>query len=171
VRNFVSSVFKGPQRLRHGRDARQGKSIEFIATGEDEDSWLKKYSELEVQEERLLDLYLEGKLESDRYELRVSQLKRSPKTIQEELEHIRNRTTHIERLERDRNALLSHYSQMAVEHLDNLELEERNRVYKMLDLKVLAQEDGNLEVKWALGGNPCRDNEPLPPGSYHTRGR
>ena len=30
VRNFVSSVFKGPQRLRHGRDARQGKSIEFM---------------------------------------------------------------------------------------------------------------------------------------------
>ena len=58
--------------------------------------------------------------------------------------------------------MLSHYSQIADEHLDNLEPEERNRVYKMLDLKVLAQEDGNLEAMWALGGNPCRDNEPLP---------
>jgi hypothetical protein len=129
--------------------------------GEDEEEWLKKLSEFEVQEERLLDLYLEGKLESDRYESRVSQLKRSRKTIQEELEHIRNRTTHIERLEQDRNALLSHYSQIAVEHLDNLEPKERNRVYKMLDLEVLADEDGNLEVKWTLGGSLCRDNEPL----------
>jgi hypothetical protein len=73
-------------------------------------------------------------------------------------------------VEQDRNALLSHYAQVAVEHLGNLEQEERNRVYKMLDLKVLAQQDGNLEVKWVLGGNPCRDNEPLLPGSSRIRG-
>jgi hypothetical protein len=47
------------------------------------------------------------------------------------------------------------HGQIAVEHLDNLEPEERNRVYKMLDLKVLAHEDGYLEVKWTLGGNLC----------------
>ena len=54
------------------------------------------------------------------------------------------------------------YGQVAVEHLDNLEPEERNRVYKMLDLKVLAHEDGNLKVKWTLSGKFCRDNDPLP---------
>ena len=54
------------------------------------------------------------------------------------------------------------HGQIAVEHLDNLEPEERNRVYKMLDLKLLAHEDGNLAVEWTLGGNLCRDNEPLP---------
>jgi hypothetical protein len=32
----------------------------------EEEVWLKKLSELEAQEERLLDLYLEGKLETDR---------------------------------------------------------------------------------------------------------
>jgi len=58
--------------------------------------------------------------------------------------------------------LLSHYSQIAVEHLDNLEPKKRNRVYKMLDLKVLAHEDGNLEIKWTLGADLCTDNEPLP---------
>jgi site-specific DNA recombinase len=173
VWNFVSNFLKDPERLRRGLDEMLDResALNSRAPGEDEEGWLKKLSELEVQEERLLDLYLEGKLESDRYESRISQLKRSRKTIQEELEHIRNRTTHLERLERDRNALLSHYSQIAAEHLDNLEPEERNRVYKMLDLKVLVQEDGNLEVKWVLGGNPCRDNEPLLPGSCRTRGR
>src|ERR671912_94588 len=54
------------------------------------------------------------------------------------------------------------HGQIAVEHLDNLEPEERNRVYKMLDLKLLALEDGNLADKWTLGGNLCRDKEPLP---------
>src|SRR5918995_3988067 len=93
------------------------------------------------------------------------------KTAVEELEHIRNRTASLERLEQDRDALLSHYSQIAVEHLDHLEPEKRNRVYKMLDLKVLAHRDGNLEVKWTLGGGLCRDNEPLLPGSSRTLGR
>src|ERR687894_2331587 len=54
------------------------------------------------------------------------------------------------------------HGQIAVEYLDNLEPEERNRVYKMLDLKLLAHEDGNLAVKWTLSENLCRDREPLP---------
>jgi hypothetical protein len=64
--------------------------------------------------------------------------------------------------------LLSHYSQIAAEHLDKLDPEERKRVYKTLDLKVLAQEDGNLEVRWVLGGNLCRDNEHLPRSSFES---
>src|ERR671921_1470321 len=173
VWSFVSRVLKSPERLRRGMDEMldRERASSSRAPGEDEEGWLNKLSELEVQEERLLDLYLEGKLESDRYESRVSQLKRSRKTAVEELEHIRNRTTSLERLEQDRDALLSYYSQIAVEHLDNLEPEKRNRVYKMLDLKVLAHEDGNLEVKWTLGADPCGDNEPLPPGSSRTLGR
>jgi hypothetical protein len=78
---------------------------------------------------------------------------------------------HVRKVARLLAQALSHYSQIAVEHLDNLEPEERNRVYKMLDLKVLAHEDGNLEVKWTLGGGLCRDNEPLLPGSSRTLGR
>ena len=161
------------ERLRSGLDEmlNREKALSSRAPGEDEEQWIKKLSEREVQEERLLDLYLEGKLESDRYESRVMQLKRSRTTVQEELEHIRNRTTRIERLEQDRDALLNHYSRIAVEHLDKLEPEERNRIYKMLDLKVLAHGDGNLEVKWALGEVLCVNNEPLPPGSYRIRDR
>jgi hypothetical protein len=54
---------------------------------------------------------------------------------------------------------------------DELKPEERNRVYKLLGLKVLARENGDFEVKWALGGAPCGDNEPLLLGSCRTRGR
>jgi len=31
----------------------------------------------------------------------------------------------------------------------------------MLDLTVLAHESGSMEIKWALGADPCGDNEPL----------
>lgn len=110
--------------------------------GEDEEGWLKKLSELRVQEERLLDFYLEGKLDLDRYEARISQIKRSRKTVEEKLLHIKNRTAHIERLEHDRDALLSHYVHIAAMRLDELEPEERNRVYKMLRLTVFAHGNG-----------------------------
>jgi hypothetical protein len=62
--------------------------------GNDEEGWLKKLSELETQEERLLDLYLEGKLEIGRYESRVSQIKQSRRTIEDELQRIKNHATH-----------------------------------------------------------------------------
>jgi hypothetical protein len=39
---------------------------------EEEEVWIKKLCELEAKEECLLDLYLEGKLEADRYGARVS---------------------------------------------------------------------------------------------------
>jgi site-specific DNA recombinase len=77
----------------------------------------------------------------------------------------------VDQLERDREALLNHYSRIVPEHLDGLEPRERNRVYKMLNLTVLAHENGSLELKWALGADLCRDIEPLPPGGCRTRGR
>ena len=89
----------------------------------------------------------------------------------EELWRIRDRTAHIERLEHDRDALLSYYSQLAVERLDELEPEERNRIYRMLGLTVLAYEDKKLEAKWAFDEILCRDNVTLPPGDCRTAGR
>ena len=173
VWEFVSGILKDPQRLRRGLDEMLDRERASASRGPDEEEelWIKKLSELEVQEERLLDLYLEGKLEADRYGTRVSQLKQARKTVEEELDRIRDKASHIERLEQDRDALLNHYSRIAADHLDKLEPEERNRVYKMLNLTVLAHANGNLEVKWALGGDPCRDNATLLPGSCHTPGR
>jgi hypothetical protein len=148
----------------------QMKTLASRSPGDDEESWLNKLSELESQEERLLDLYLVGKLEVSRYASRVSQLKQSRKIIEDELERIRDRTAHIERLEHNRDALLSYYSQLAIERLDELEPEERNRVYRMLGLTVLAHEDNKLEARWAFGEVLCRDNVTLLPDSCHTPG-
>ena len=132
----------------------QEKALASRGPDEDAEGWLRKLSELDVQEERLLDLYLEGKLETDRYESRASRLKMSRKTIEEELERIEGRAARVERMESDRVALLGYYARIVPERLDALEPEERNRIYKMLDLTVSAHEDGKLELSWALGGGP-----------------
>lgn len=71
-----------------------------------EETWLKKLAELEAQEERLLDLYLENKLEVDRLESRAAQIKQSRKTVEDELARIKGRAAYVEQLQRDNDALL-----------------------------------------------------------------
>ncbi len=82
---FVSSFLKDSERLQPGLDEMldRERALGSRAPGEDKEGWLQKLSELEVQEERLLDLYLKGNLECDRYGARISELKRSRKTIQD----------------------------------------------------------------------------------------
>ena len=118
-----------------------------------------------------MDLYLEGKLEADRYERRAAQIKESRRTVKDELARVEGEAARVERLERDRDVLLERYARVVPERLDVLGPSERNRVYRMLDLSVLAQEDGGLELRWTLGADPCGDSEPPPPGSCRTRGR
>jgi site-specific DNA recombinase len=171
VWGFVSGVLKDPTRLELGlnRMIEQEKALGSRGSGDYSKAWLKKLSELEVQEERLLDLYLEGKLEMDRYEKRLTQIKLSRSAVEEELAHIAGRAARVDQLERDRDTLINNYSRIVPDQLDVLEPAERNRIYKMLDLTVLAHEEGSLELKWAPGAGPCVDSGPLPPGNYRTR--
>jgi hypothetical protein len=126
--------------------------------------------ELETQEERLLDLYLENKLDMDRYEKRLAQIEQARKTVEAELARIESRTAQVDRLEHNRDAVLNYYARIVPESLDALEPDERNRVYKMLNLTVRAHGNGSLELTWALGADLCGDNEPLPPDSCRTLG-
>jgi hypothetical protein len=57
---------------------------------------------------------------------------------------------------------------IVTDRLDNLKPEERNRVYKMLNLTGLAHANDNPEVKWVLGGDPCRDNATLLQGGLSS---
>ncbi len=166
-------VLKDPARLRRGLDEMLSREKELVHRGPGDDAgvWLTKLAELDAQEERLLDLYLEGKLEADRYERRAAQIRESRRTVQDELARVEGAAARLERLEGDGDALLERYSRLVPERLDALEPGERNRVYRMLDLSVLARKDGGLELSWTLGADPCGDNEPPPPGSCRTRGR
>lgn len=173
VWEFVSDVLKDPTRLKRGLDELVRQEKELVGRGHEEDgkTWFKKLADLETQEERLLDLYLENKLDVDRYDRRLTQIGQTRKAVEEELARIEGRAARLDRLERDSEALLNHYARIVPEHLDSLEPAERNHVYKLLKLTVLAHQNGSLELSWALGADLCRDNEPLPPGGCRTQGR
>lgn len=79
VWGFVSDVLKDPARLERGLDEmlRQEKALTASGPGDDGKTWLRQLAELETQEERLLELYLENRLDMDRYERRLAQIRHS----------------------------------------------------------------------------------------------
>lgn len=55
-------------------------------------------------------------------------------------------------MERDRDAIMEHYTGVVPGAFDDLHPEERHQLYKMLSLEVLAYPDKSLEVSCALVG-------------------
>ena len=175
VWNFVSGVLKDPERLRAGLDEMLSRERAASSRNpeEEEREWLKRLSDLDRQKDRLLDLYLDEKLDKGRYESKVRDLNRATETAESELERLRNRQSRIRELERDRDALLESYATIIPEQLDALLPEERHRIYKMLNLCVIGHRDGGMEITWAWEGpSPDRSNDASRLlGSVRTRGR
>ena len=89
-----------------------------------------------------------------REELRdkLAELQEARETAEKELMTPEGRKEHVERLEHDRNTLMEHYAGMVPKSLDNLSPEERNQIYKMLHIEVLAYPDKSLRVSGILVG-------------------
>jgi hypothetical protein len=74
------------------------------------------------------------------------------------LEGIKNRESHIKQLEYDRDALLEAYNRIVPTQLDVFPPEKRHRIYKMMNLSVIAYGDGSLEVTWPYAGQGPHSN-------------
>jgi hypothetical protein len=68
---------------------------------------------------------------------------------EQELEALRQHKERVEEMERDRDAVLEHYTALAPEALDSLTTEERHQLYKMLRLKVFVAKSGDLVIEFA----------------------
>jgi hypothetical protein len=75
------------------------------------------------------------------------------------LETLRSRRKVLEELEHDRDALLERYARLIPPALDKLTTDEHYQVYKMLRLRVLAYQDGTLEVIGVFGDSSLPENE------------
>lgn len=85
----------------------------------------------------------------DRGELRakLAKLEEDREAAEREIAAIEGRR---ERLERDRDAVMEHYTSVVPGSLDGLSPEERHQIYKVLRLEVLAYPDKSLEVSSAI---------------------
>jgi hypothetical protein len=71
-----------------------------------------------------------------------------------QLEAARSRLSRLEDIERGKDAPVSHYASLVPQGLADLALEEENRVYKTMRLRVFARRDGTLIADWGLDVSP-----------------
>ena len=168
VWEFVRAVLTDPTRLIAGFEKMH--ENEAGASGgaspeEEEASWLKRISEIERKEERLLDLRLEGDITAEQFRAKSAALYEAKEAATTGLQAARSRRSLREDFERDKEALLENHARLVPEGLDGLTPEQRRALYRMMRLRVLAAPDGGLTADWG-----CND-EPTPLGSGRTRGR
>ncbi len=120
---------------------------------------------MDRKQERLLDLHPEGDITTAQFRTKSAELKEARATVENQIEAAWSRLARLEDLKRDKDALISHYTSLVSQGLTDLSPEERNRVYKMMRLRVLADREGALTAEW--GCNTLTTH----PGSDRTRGR
>jgi hypothetical protein len=135
------------------------------AVGEDDTSWLKRIAEIDLKQERLLDLHLDGDITTEQFRTKSAELEEARVAAEDQLEAARSRLARLKDIEQSKDALISHYASLVPQVLPGLSSEEKNQIYKTMRLRVLAKRDGTLIADW--GCNVL----PLPPGSCRTRGR
>jgi hypothetical protein len=115
--------------------------------------------------ERLLDLHLDGDITTEQFRAKSAKLEGARAAAEGQLEAAGSRLVRLKDLERSKDALISHYASLVPQALTGLSSVEKNQVYKMMRLHVLAQRDGTLIADW--GCNVL----PLLPDSCRTPGR
>ena len=164
VWTFVSEILTDPHRLARGLE-KMLENERQPSTGEDEVSWLKRIAETDVRQERLLELHLDGAITSEQFRVKSAELREARAAAEGQLEAARSRLSRLEDMERGKDALISHYASLVPQGLAELSPDEKNRVYRMMRLRVFADREGALTADW--GCNVL----PTPPGSGRTRGR
>jgi hypothetical protein len=77
---------------------------------------------------------------------RLAELKELEETARRELRSLQGRQERIAQLEHDRGALLEDYASRSPEALASLTSEQRYHLYKMLRLRLIANEDGTAAL-------------------------
>lgn len=115
-------------------------------------TWLDKLTEADRQRSRAQDMAIQGLLDYDELRTKLASLEETRKAAEYELVALKDHREHIAELERDKEAVLEHYSAIAPEALDLLAPEECRHLYGLLRLKALQHPDGTTEVE--LSGAP-----------------
>jgi hypothetical protein len=145
---FVKSVMLDPEKLISDLN----RMIELKREGlrgephKEAKVWLEELAKLERMRDGYHDQAAEGLMSLDKLKEKLTVLEERRMAAERELEALSGRREELERLKRDREAIVQHYTVLAPERLESLEPEERHQLYRILGLKVLAGPDGEV---WA----------------------
>src|ERR671911_433426 len=148
VWGFVRGLLRDPERIRAGIDRLIDEERAEAGRDPQRDAqfWSRKITEAEVERRGYHRLAVKGHMTDEELATALAELDEIWETAEHELEAVRARGEALERLERDRDALMESYAGMVSETLEDLAPEERHRIYKLLRLGVRFRPDWPLEI-------------------------
>ena len=162
VWSFVTDLLLNPDALREGLDEMMRRELATNHGNPEEEAavWFDRLVEAESRRANFQDMAAAGLITFDELGAKLDALEEARKTARRELVAIEGRKELLRAIERDRAALLESYAGLMPEALDDLDSEERHRIYNMLRLRVSAFPDGTLEVGGILsdGHLVCKES-------------
>ncbi len=174
VWNLVSDLLSNPGRLRAGLEQMIEEERGRIHGNPERETkvWLDKLAEVDHMRSAFQDMAAEGLIAFDELRAKLAGLEENRQMARRELDFLQERQERLREIEQDKNTLLEHYAGMVPEALDDLTPEERHHVYKMLQLRILVDPDGTLQVSGTFGDKlHLGENGPTPESGASTSGK
>ncbi len=151
---YVRGFLEDPEQLREDLERMIELEREGARRNPEQDAkvWLDKLAKVGRQRSRAQDLAVEGLLNHDELRAKLASLEETRETAECELAALGDHQERLTKLERDKEAVLEYYSDVAPETLDSLAPEERRNLYEMLRMKAVVYPNG--EVLAELDGAP-----------------
>jgi site-specific DNA recombinase len=149
---FVSDLLKDPARIRAGMEH----LIEQERSGRNGDPerevkrWVERIAECDRLRRSFQDQQAAGLMTLDELRERLGELEDTRSLALAEMDALAQHEERVQKLERDRDALLESYAEAVPDALDGLESGERNKLYRMLRLEVTPSDSG-----YAVSGAFC----------------
>jgi hypothetical protein len=156
---LVSGLLKEPERLKEDLDRMIELERKRLRCNPEKEAmlWAKRMAEYTAHRERRLQQHAKGLIGLDELREKLEEIDENCKVAEREFNRLRNLEAEIACLEKDKEALVRSYADIAPEALDALTPEERHRVYKMLRLEVVVNPDGTLQAAGVLASNVSKN--------------
>jgi site-specific DNA recombinase len=151
VWRFVSDLLTDPERIRAGMEAliEQERASEPRDLDRETRVWTKKLAEYTRLRSAYQDQQAAGLMTLQELGAKLEELKEGRREAKLELMSLRSHQQRVEELEKDRDTLLQSMAERVPGALEDLDGEEKNRLYQMLRLEVTPSEEG-YEVSGAF---------------------
>ena len=113
--------------------------------------WAEKLTAADRKRSRYQEMAAEGLITFDELREKLVVLEETRKSAEHELEALQGKQDRIAKLEQDRDALLDSLVEIGSEALDALSPDERNQLYRILQLKVVLKKDTMPELSGVFG--------------------
>jgi hypothetical protein len=152
VWDFVCGMLKHPERIRAGMDRLIAQEGDGRHSDPEREAavWAEKAAECARLHGAYQDQQAAGLMTLAELGSKLEELESTRRMAEAEVAALAAQEERVEALERDRDALLEFYVGAVPEALDQLDGEEKNRVYRMLRLEITPRPDGILDVRGIL---------------------